>query len=606
MKKVLLILGIYTVVVFAACIICSCVIDVPHLLGVDVSGYKFLRGMKYFFIFLPSVFLSSFAVACSVQWQKCGTGSRQRFSSAMIVRFRNCIIFSLILILVLELAKEIFLPQINSSLAKKEKAPLELREILDTAEDFIAEKKYALAIQYGQMAVEISGGDKAAAGVLKRAEDLYDVEKHFEESENIVPLKAELKPHQTENKGYTPYELIQKSKAAAGKGEWFEAHYWANLAVEGCDGTDTNFSQAVSAANEAWNELQQPKAFSNEAERNYYLKKKEGYIALNYGDSLKAYYIFKNLLSCTDVNVTPDVNEFFELAKEDLEGSYFFFDETEDMNELANQHNIYFTLENIEGGKSVYYIKRSMDINKAGGLVRYVEGFTVVNFDKNGKLNYSFSVPFGKITAVKTSNFSEEDTLTLGIDKSWKYIPQVLLQSVDRNTEGLISKPEYVFADDYENRESVCTGLILLPMSFDDFSVISEASCGAENMSFVSLFSFLNKKWNFGYADELFNQCFLCRAMYRLYILILLKFFASFGWNYRIEDKNAHFKFLWLLVLPFFNMIVYVVLELCNYIYEIINYVLVGTCGSLALIVAIVLYTSIFIFDSIMFVSRKE
>lgn len=614
MKKLLLILFAYGILAFALIFLLTFfLIKPPLLLQEDLTSYKFIAGLHNYFRLFPAILLSGFLMACSVQWQHKTSNSRERFSQGMLIRFRNCIIVGIFLVLVIFLNREVFLLNTGNYLEEKKKAPYELDEAIYNARYFIQEEKYHLALQYAQKAVIISPESKEAKAVLKESSDFLELESGEGKflKENFTDISKSQKPLRTEDSAYSPLVLVEKAKEAALQKSWFNAHYWASLAVEACDEKNTNREEAILLANKAWNELQHNEIYSNEDEKNYYLKKKAGYMALNSGDSLKAYYIYNSLLSLKNVNQTPDVKRFFELAREDVKSKYFFFDETEDMNRLANRHDIYFSLENEDKTKSVFYIRNSMDIKKDGGLVRYLEDFNMVRYRQDGSFMYSLSVPYAKVSALRSADIGGQ---------KWKNVPYIILQSVDRNTEGLVCYPEYSFTeDDVQNIKDYAFALsqeemqefqsqnsLILPMDFNDFATISEASAGPDKMPLFALLSFLSKAEKYGFASETFYQSVVSRLMYPMFILVVILFLAAAGWNYRIEDKRSAFRFSWLFFLPLCTFVFFGIFELCKYIAGILNYVVVGLFGSGAIFVSAVIYIVILIFASIHFVSRKE
>ncbi|MCR5494461.1 MAG: hypothetical protein K6F15_02400 [Treponema sp.] len=614
MKKLLLVLFSYGLIAFGIIVLLTVFfITPPELLSEDLSSYKFLSGLYNYLTLMPAILLSGFLMACSVQWQHKTSNSRERFSQGMFIRFRNCMVVGIFIVFALFLNKEVFLVKISNSLDVKRKAPSELKEAIYNASYFIDQQQYHLAVQYARKAVLVSPESDEAQSVLKESSDLLEIEHDAEKSaDEILNRISELqRPVHTKDAAFSPLALVQKARQAMTEKDWFNAHYWAALAVEACDEKNTNREEALILANDAWNKLQHSDAYQNEDERNYYKKKKEGYTALHSGDSLKAYYIYKSLLDAKNVAQTPDVERFFELARENVQSQYFFFDETEHMNRLANRHNIYFSLEDKDKTRLVIYIKNSMDIKKDGGLVRYLEGFNMVRYRPDGSFMYSLSVPYAKVMALRSADIG---------GREWENVPFVILQSVDRNTEGLVCYPEYTFTEsdvqdisEYQNpmtQEEMDdisrTNSFILPMNFDDFAAISEASSGASHMSLTALMSFLSKAEKYGFSAETFYQCVVSRLMYPLFILAVVLFLAAAGWNYRIEDKRSNFRFRWLFFLPLCTLIFFGIFELCTYVTGILNYVIVGLFGSASVFMASILYIIILFFASILFVSRKE
>ena len=343
------------------------------------------------------------------------------------------------------------------------------------------------------------------------------------------------------------------------------------------------------------------------------------------------YYIFLSLgESPAEKRKDPDVITFFELAKENVENQYFFFDETENMNQLADSQNVYFTLDYPDGTSNVFYISKSMDIKRDGGLVRYLEDFNVIHYDSNGDFRYSFHVPYAKVTAQLVSEIDESSHASLGISRKWKSVPVITLQSVDRTTEGVISKPVFEFdrtgipvhildklgmkaLEEEDSMTSVISfvnvpksTMMILPMPFSDFHVINEASSGADTMSLLSLYKFLPDAVEYGFSKEVFVENFLQRITYPFIALIMLILCASIAWNYRIDDPKEIFKFRWILLIPALGTITLFIFSAFRYLFTMANYVLIGTCGSGALVAAFAMYITLLFGTALLFVSRRS
>ena len=71
MKKIIIIVSVYTILVLAICLGLSMfVVNCPILIEGDERTYKALVGLKWFMHILPAILLSGFAVSCAVQWQQ--------------------------------------------------------------------------------------------------------------------------------------------------------------------------------------------------------------------------------------------------------------------------------------------------------------------------------------------------------------------------------------------------------------------------------------------------------------------------------------------------------------------------------------------------------
>ena len=205
----------------------------------------------------------------------------------------------------------------------------------------------------------------------------------------------------------------------------------------------------------------------------------------------------------------------------------------------------------------------------------------------------------------------------------------ITLRSVDRDTEGLVSKPVYSFAPSglpqvildktglvNMNRKvysensvaqiEMSTSFMILPMPYTDFHRINAASSGADKMPLWDLNKFLPNAAKYGFSKEIYTQNLLQRISYPFIMLILFVFAASMGWNYRIENPKTSFRFSWIFMIPFFGMVVYFACDCILYTFGLMNYVIVGLFGLGAIAMALIFYAILFAIVSIIFLSRKS
>lgn len=631
MKKAILILSIYALIIFL--ILLGGVYffhHLPPLVPGMENRYRMTGILLGFLTLLPPVSISGFAVACAATWKKYDSKNGKRFSPAMFNRLKGMFPVIIGLILILSLSEEIFIPSVKNRFEKFTLAPAELADAIETSETLLDQGRPYLALQYAKKAYEIHHGSESAVRLMKLAQDAVDIEHDRKLYKKLTKGEKVVKPIHDEHRGYTILQLLDRSREAQEKKQWFEAHYWAQLAVDACDGTNTNLSAATQAANYAWNQLNKPVEFDNSEERDYYRTKRKGYKAFVMGDSLKAYYTFLGLdKSLSEHERDPDVKRFLALAKEDVENQYFFFDETENMKELADSRDVYFSLDYPDGTTNVFYIAKTMDIKRNGGLVRYLENFNVIHYDANGSFRYSFKVPYAKVTAQPVSEFGDNLGI-LGIEKNWKSVPVVTLQSVDRTTEGLISRPVYSYKrsglpkkvlDDLGMWEVEITdsdrtvtsllsvpksAMMVLPMPFSDFHLINEASSGAEKMNLLSLNKFLPDAVKYGFSKEVFTENLVQRITYPFIIFVFLLIAACMGWNYRIDNPKQLFCFRWIFLIPIFGTMTLFIYSAFKYMFSMMNYVFVSFFGLGSVLIAVVFYIVLIFGIAVIFVSRRS
>lgn len=604
MKRIISVLLLYTIIIFGGCIAASFIYErLPVLLADAVKQYTFFRGLKWFYTILPAVLISGFMIGCAIQWKTNTEDSKEKFSPSMLKRYRHVLLIGLVMTCLLTFVAEIFLPSVNNRQKQAEENPALLAKYMTLSTEALNDGHTLLAWEYAERAYEIYPKKEEVAALYKKAKDAKDLADSSEEKS--VPEEVIEHPLEEKDTGYTIRELVEKSQKAAEEKKWFESHYWATLAVTACSGTDTNLAAAQAAANTAWNNLNNPVAFDSTEQKNFFDRKKEGYKALMNGDDLQSYYIFNELYATHSSD--PDVVHYFDLAKERVQAQYFFIDEVSDLKKVETKRNVYFCLPYADGSKDIVYIQGDVSLKQAGNVIRYLDGLTIISFDKSGLFKKKMYVPYAKMIEEPVTVFGEEEKNVLGITPKIKTVPYIQLYSVDRMTKGVVCKPTYEYAPSGQSKLAAPSeaSYLVLPMPYGDYSLLNEATAGAASMPYMSLIRFVTKSTLYGYAQEVFSQSLVQRGVYPLFLLILIVFAAAFAWNYRVGERDL-FRFKWLFLFPVFSAVVYVVIDCCKYLLTLLNYAFVGTCGQYALLVAFVAYVLLFFFVTMIFMARRS
>jgi len=650
MKRTITIILVYALLIFAICMGATFIYrELPALIPGDDKAFRFARGMRWFFEVVPSICLSGFVVACSVEWKGGDDSCKKRFSPAMANRFGYVMVISIVFVALMVFCQEIFAPAFNQRYETLVSAPAELSEAKSKARTLLNTDQPELAYQHALRADRISHHDEESQELLRLAENAVDIahdralHDYDSETDSGTALTTdELKPLSAHDHNYKVLELLKKSQDALSDRDWFMAHYWATLAIQASDGSDTTLQLAKEIATDAWNQIKTPIRTGNDDLVDYYTRKMAAYEALqagNVSDSLSAYYQFKSLSEEGHGN-EPDIVYFLERAEEAIKNEYFFIDETDNMSNLESGHNIYFSLDDpLTGTTNVYFIKGVMDLRKDTDVIRYLDGLTVATFSKSGKFIRSMYAPVAKVISQPLSAMPEDELEREGFNASWRNIPLIMLLAVDRNSKGVVVSPEYSYVNtnlpqsilDREGLKGAALGspdvavsedsvnalrenvihrlperrIIKLPMPYSDFVTFDKASDGPAKMDLLSLFSFVKKARRYGFSVEVFSKSLLGRGLYPLLLLSLMIFAASIGWNYRIEDKLS-FKFRWLFLIPIYGAVAYLLMSVVNYLYDMVNYVIVGAFGGAAFIVAAVLYAVLLFIMSIFFLARRD
>ena len=197
--------------------------------------------------------------------------------------------------------------------------------------------------------------------------------------------------------GYTSPQLMERAREAFLKKDFFNAHYYASLLLEMTEKKDGNRQEAQQLAADAWNKLQDnPTGLDGEQVLAYETKRK-GYVAFINQEFEKAYYIFSDLKTAYPSDL--DIDRYFLLSKEKMDGKYFFSNEVEDLINFEQYKNVYFSIKKPEGGFFLLYWKGGTAKEKAGNLIQYMRELNVFSYDENKELEFSFSVPYAKLVA---------------------------------------------------------------------------------------------------------------------------------------------------------------------------------------------------------------
>lgn len=606
MKRIIQVLLIYTVILFGVFVGVSFIYGgLPELLEGAKGSYCFNRGVIWFLKFLPSVLMSGFLIGGTIQWKNEEVATKSRFSDQIKKIFQKVFFISLVIAFILTLSQEIFLPGLTRKQEKIKDNPALLSKYLNLGKEALESGQILLAYQYSEMAINILPKNQDVIEFHQKTKNLLDLatsaEKiHSKNKVENIQIKKISNPLAEKDSSFSVLEMLQKSDTAMKNNDWFDAHYWAHLAEICSSGTDVNLQKAHEMANVAWKKLSEPRKFDNKEMEDFYATKKEGYKNLNSGNFLKSYYIFNSLSNKSQLfEEDPDVKRYYNLAKERVVNNYFFIDEAEDLKKSSIKRNTYFLIRYEDGSCDMIFIRGSATLGKIGGMIQYLYGLNISSFDKNGQFVKQIDVPFAKMVEESTNIFTERQLQEMGLNDNVKSVPYIYLQAVDRNTEGIISKPTVY------GKEKDIPSSIIIPMNYVDFSLINQAADGPATMDMWSLIQFVPKSTFYGFSYEVFAANLVGRASYPIFVIIILMFIASFAWNYRANSKDV-FRFKWLFLFPLFTVITYIFVDCCQYLFTLLNYGCVGLCGAYAILAAVIIYIILLFISMMNFLNRRS
>ncbi|MBQ9630421.1 MAG: hypothetical protein IJR49_02410, partial [Treponema sp.] len=349
MKKIFRIFFIYIVIALVACFVYSFVKDVPEfLLSGTITRYKIYRAFYSFCKFFPAIVITGFALSHAVVFGRNPEGSTERFSSHMFERYRQVLMTSLLCALLLTLSKEIFVPFLSRKITRLERLPLLVQEYVKAGRQMNIIGKHELAYQYGIHAAKLDPHSSEAQLLIRDTELFAKESNAATKIENVTSALSE--------EGYTVSELRLLAENAFEKAQYFNAHYYAQTAINIASGRDTNYERLRSIAAQSWNMLSVSHEDALSEETLVFRKKLEGYTSFMQGDNLKAYYIFTELSDSKKLR-DPDIERYLKLANERVQNEYFFIDEMLAKQEFETGANIYFSIKKENEGTDIVYIK---------------------------------------------------------------------------------------------------------------------------------------------------------------------------------------------------------------------------------------------------------
>lgn len=617
-KKVTLVTVSFFIFSLVCCIVLGFVLPyVPVLISSTSGMYRFLYGLRIFCSVMPAVLETGFLIGWSLDFGAHPDGSLLRFSPAMFSRYKKVITGSLAAVFIISMAVEVALPGINGLMNRYSLLPSLHKEYLNFAEGLYSQGRYSLSYEFAKMAYEIDSSDGECAELLDKAEvacrQFYQEEKTVDAA-GIARLLSSGKGevdygykqkivHSSYDEPFTTFSLLKKARECAAMEDWFGAHYYSQTALSAISPRDINCAELKHISADAWNHISQAKEAGTTDEQKIFAQKLSGYNALMEQDNLKAYYIFKMLsLSSKKISLDPDVVRYLEIAEERLQNQYFFTDETVNLQGFESAGNIYFKITGQDGGVTVYFIKGVTNAGTKNGLIQYLRGLSVYTLDFEGNYISGSYTPYAKMTAVSTELFDDELKKEFGIADGIKYVPYILLNSVDRNREGEIHTPQVLKGDS----PSANDGFIILPVEFTDFSLLKSVSGGVESMGLQEVYRFVPKAEKYGFVEEVFRQTLVNRLLYPLFMLICMVCVGIGAWHGRISADGV-FKFKWIIVFPLLSFVLLCAYYLSHFVFRMINYSLMSICGQTSVVFAgLFLYLVIFFGVSVMFLACKN
>ena len=609
MKKIIGIICVFAGIGLVVSFIAGFLSNVPSAVPESsVVVYKIMTSLQNFGKYIPGIAITGFTVSCSVHFGRNSEGSTERFSPAMMNRFKTIMIVSIAIAFFLTVCAEV----LGLLTANKKNSiinrPKIVNDYINVGNKLFDNGYYERAMNYAEAALKLSPNEKNALNLRDRADveinrartsnirfKLYESVEEAEKVDRVV-----IDPEQINE----VYQYYLKAQEAFEKKEWFNAHYYSELGIKLATPKDPNLEELKKMSTAAWNNLTEYHNLAKTEGQLIFERKYQGYLALVEKDDLKAYYIFRELYqSSREMQSDPDVVFYLQIAENRINERCFFVDETFELKSFESANDVYFAYEYEDGSRDIVYFKGLTTVASTGDSIQYLRALTVVSVSRIGEVFRTMTVPYAKVLPVSVKTLTPTTKALMGIDDSIDCVPYIMLKSVGRDSPELHNEPLYT----YQNGETASTPeYLLLSVPYDDFLLLERSTSTPESMPLPSLIKLVNMAEKYGFCTEMYGQALMNRLYYPLWILIIFVLLAVFGWNNRI-DANQYFKFSWVFAFIPFILISMLFNKMMLFLFRLINYVLLGGIGiSGGMVTGLVLYVIMLLCVAVLFVSRHS
>ena len=326
-------------------------------------------------------------------------------------------------------------------------------------------------------------------------------------------------------------DAIAMGEKALREGRMFDAHWLATLGRRLAKPGSPEVTTAARLAARAWNQIesQQPTRAQREAYEIYRLKR-SGYEAMNSGDWIRAYYIFKELLEKSPRD--PDAENYFKLSEKGTKEQAFFIDEM-DTSLGETLTGVIFSLPGGLNHEKERSVMRVASFSTQPDYA-YGTGIEFMVFDTQSKLQLSLRAPYAKFLPFTTPDGQ----------------PQVLImmRALNRNDKNKHWEPEW----SAQGRTAYYpdTAQITLNISYETFLMLSEMRQRLPSLYINALFAASSIAGETGYISEVFEAEILNRLGACLFFLPMSIIVLIVGWNLRARYSPRYLFVLSIPVLP--------------------------------------------------------
>lgn len=371
------------------------------------------------------------------------------------------------------------------------------RELAEQGENAAAAGDYLEALRAYRSYLVLDPGNEEIRAALAEAERAVETPSPVADAggeQDFTPIQA------TQERGVG--ELIRLAEQYLAEEDYFSAHRYASLALE----LDEDSPQARRIAARARSEIREPGLSESEtAEREVFLRKRDGYLALYEEDNpIQAYYIFRRLRE--DRPGDEEVQQYFAESLERVQQVSFFMEDARENVDLPGRHNALLHFQD-NAGRELHVWADKIVMATTG---TYLYGIEVMALS-GARVDYHLAARYGKLV---------EGVLNM--------------RGISREAEQPRELPRYYQGSRAPQEET----LLQLPFSTETILTAGYADAGMENAGVLQLFAMRESYPALGHRVEPVDRELLDRLSQPFAFVILAIFAIALGWRWRNQSLS--------------------------------------------------------------------
>ncbi len=490
----------------------------PVLSGFFVQT-AFLQGTLLFLDYLIPIHCAGLLIAYSLLLS---SGTRRMETGK--VDFRSVVSPAVVLLVVLTLAYTLAViwwkPAIENDIHTNVTKTVIARNFFDKAKSAFFGKEYTNAARFVRYSLSIEPAWNEALALERQVrKNIISVEEPVKDTNNATGDRERENAalYRDLSEGQTIDQIMEKARYYVSIGNYYSSYYWATLAQR----LDPGRSDAKTVAVESINRITANELNAEEqATRDFYRRKHDGYTALLNRDYLTAYYIFNDLRKRYPDD--KDVAEYLAKSTRVVNALSFFTDEVENIEAFPGYGNILFLNKETDSYREFVLIGRMIEVQEG----TYFKDVEAIKISKSGIVLSHLKARYGKYThasvireASGVANIGDSDTF-------------INFNCIDRDNASVRILPVYLRRE--EGNQVLANYLNIIPPLADlrYYRILDDVASGASWTELLSLkldATYEKRGYpSFGIESEL-----IVRSIYPFAFLVFSVLSIAIGWVYR-------------------------------------------------------------------------